>query len=210
MAQEGRNVSHLMALKQAATAAPAQERAGGAEAVKGASVASAIRQPASGAEKRRGPRYKCEGSAEMLQDGIDLRTWATFTDISLHGCYVEATATYPVGTYLHMKLDAHGFRVHAKGTVRVSYPYLGMGIAFTEVSEEDRSRLRELLRSISQPSVILASGHSSMSSLLRRAESLPPVANAEAAIHAVIQFFEERQLLSREEFLRLLRRSQER
>jgi hypothetical protein len=29
-----------------------------------------------------------------------------------------------------------GIRVQAKGTVRVGYPCLGMGISFTEMSEE--------------------------------------------------------------------------
>jgi hypothetical protein len=51
-----------------------------------------------GAEKRRSPRYKCEGSAEICEDGRAVRTWATFSDISLHGCYVEAQATYPAGS----------------------------------------------------------------------------------------------------------------
>ena len=50
-----------------------------------------------GAEKRRSTRYKCEGSAEIQEDGREVRTWATFSDISLDGCYVEAQATYPVG-----------------------------------------------------------------------------------------------------------------
>ncbi len=53
-------------------------------------------------EKRRHPRYKCEGSAELRQEGLDLRTWATFTDISMHGCYVEVTAAHPVGTLLNV------------------------------------------------------------------------------------------------------------
>jgi PilZ domain-containing protein len=76
----------------------------------------------------------------MCEDGRDVQTWARFTDISIHGCYVEAQATYPVGTVLHMKLEANGAPVDNKGTVRVSYPYLGMGIAFTDVSEETRER----------------------------------------------------------------------
>ena len=59
-----------------------------------------------GAEKRRSPRYKCEGSAEVREEGCDVRTWASFTDIGLHGCYVEGQATYPAGTLLHMKLEA--------------------------------------------------------------------------------------------------------
>ncbi len=49
-----------------------------------------------GPEKRRSTRYRCEGSAGMREDGADVQTWARFTDISLHGCYVEAQATYPV------------------------------------------------------------------------------------------------------------------
>lgn len=54
--------------------------------------------------------------------------WTTFTDISLHGCYVEATTAYRVGVKLGLKLEANGFRVEAIGEVRVSYPHLGMGI----------------------------------------------------------------------------------
>lgn len=144
----------------------------------------------------------------MRKEGDELRTWATFTDISLHGCYVEATATYPTGTLIEMKLEANGFKVTAKGAVRVTYPYLGMGIAFIEISDEDRARLRDLLRSISRPSVILGSLSSPMASALRRSESFSAVTNPEAAVRAVVQFFEERQLLTREEFSRLLRKSQ--
>jgi hypothetical protein len=68
----------------------------------------------------------------MRADGCDVHTWAAFTDVSLHGCYVEAQATYPAGAMLPMKLEANGVRLETKGSVRVSYPYLGMGIAFEE------------------------------------------------------------------------------
>ena len=30
-----------------------------------------------GSEKRRSPRYKCDGSAEIREEGCDVRTWAT-------------------------------------------------------------------------------------------------------------------------------------
>jgi hypothetical protein len=66
----------------------------------------------------------------MRELTCDAHTWETFTDISLHGCYVEAQATYPVGTVLQIKLEANGVKVEITGNVRVSYPYLGMGIAF--------------------------------------------------------------------------------
>ena len=207
MAQEDNSVSYLMALKQAAGA-----DAGSAPdpAFPGADPATIPpgSQRFTGPEKRRSPRYKCEGSAEMRQEGVETRTWATFSDVSLHGCYVEAMATYPAGARLHIRLEANGFKVDVTGNVRVSYPQLGMGIAFSEISDEDRSRLRELLRSISRPSVILGSRAQSIAPVLRQSGSLSPITNPEAAIQAVIQFFDERQLLSREEFSRRLRKSQ--
>ena len=74
--------------------------------------------PFKGAEKRRSPCYKCEGSAQLREEGCDVRTWSTFTDISLNGCYVEAQATYPAGTLLHMKLESNGIRVEMIEYVR--------------------------------------------------------------------------------------------
>ena len=53
-----------------------------------------------------------------------MRSSATCTDLSLHGCYVEAQATDPAGTVWHLKLEANGLRVQSKGSSRVAYPYL--------------------------------------------------------------------------------------
>ncbi len=211
MAQESdESIYYLRALKQSL----ASETAASAPATKidssnpGDSNASSGGQ-FKGAEKRRSPRYKCEGSAEIREDGRDVRTWATFTDISLHGCYLEAQATYPAGTILHMKLEANGIVVETTGKVRVTYPYLGMGIAFEGISEEDQALLRRLLATISHPCVIMGPGiASSLPSISNRVETVPPVANPQAAIQDLVEFFESRQMLMREDFLRILRKSQ--
>ena len=112
MAQEiNDGLAYLRALKQSVSPlAPTPE----APALKpGAEERSGSSSPVAdsgerfkGAEKRRSPRYKREGSAELREDGCDVRTWVTFSDISQHGCHVEAQATYPVGTVLHMKLES--------------------------------------------------------------------------------------------------------
>lgn len=149
-------IAYLMALKQAtssqsgAAAAPAREP----DRVQEAAPAQNP-ENFQGAEKRRSPRYKCESSAEVREDGGDVRTWATFTDIGLHGCYVEAQATYPAGTLLHMRLEVNAIRVEAKGRVRISCPYLGMGIAFKDITEENNTHLKHLLASLSRPIVIM-------------------------------------------------------
>jgi PilZ domain len=196
-------VAYLRALRRtvesaAAAAAPAPEAAAARDADAGESAFT-------GPEKRRSPRYKCEGSAEMREEGHDVRTWASFKDISLHGCYVEATATYPVGTLLDLKLEANGFQVQTRGTVRVMYPFLGMGIAFTEMAEDDRTRLRELLRTIVRPTIVMAAPPLAAASL----EAVPVISDPNAAMRALIEFFEKRPILPRDEFLRILRKSQE-
>src|SRR5260370_30582850 len=48
------------------------------------------------AEQRRSPRYRCQGSAHLREINSGAAMWATFSDISLHGCYVEAAAGYSV------------------------------------------------------------------------------------------------------------------
>jgi hypothetical protein len=215
MAEEtNEGVAYLRALKQsvgpvAATAAAPARTAGSEKRADSSAAAADSGERFQGAEKRRSPRYKCEGSAELREDGREVRTWATFSDVSLHGCYVEAQATYPVGTILHMKLEANGFRVETEGNVRVNYPYLGMGIAFVEMSEQNLEQLRGLLSTISRPTIVMGP---------RMASSLPPggargtvapvIADPAAAVRALTEFFENRQMLMREDFLKILRQSQ--
>lgn len=216
MALDNDSVSYLKALKQTvalqptSAAAPAPARDPNLEEHPAAVTAgSAVPQPQfAGAEKRRSPRYKCEGSAEMREEGCDVRTWATFTDVSQHGCYVEAQATYPVGSVLHMKLAANGITVETQGTVRVSYPYLGMGIAFTAMSDEERKRLRELLGTISHPTMIMGPGMASSLPSCGPLDSVPLISDARSALQALMEFFESHHMLTREEFLRVLRKSQ--
>jgi hypothetical protein len=214
MAQEiDEGVAYLRALKRSgssiATTAAATAReitAPGHSAPDGATADSNERFQ--GSEKRRSPRYKCEGSAEVREEGCDVRTWATFTDVSLHGCYVKAQATYPVGTVLHMKLETNGLRLEATGNVRVSYPYLGMGVAFVELSEANRAQLRQMLSQISRPSAIMGPGIASSLPASGPLDAVPAIADPAAAMQALTEFFESRQMLMREDFLRILRKSQ--
>jgi hypothetical protein len=206
MAEEiNEGIAYLLALRQStgqAAATPAKE-----------SDAADPRTPPpaesefKGAEKRRSPRYKCEGSAELREEGIDVRTWATFTDVSLHGCYVEAQATYPAGTALHMKLEANGIRVEAKGMVRVNYPHLGMGISFEEMSEENRDHLTRLLATLSHRCLVMGPG---IASSLPASGPLqvPLISDPSAVVQSLIDFFEARQMLLRDDFLRILKKSQ--
>jgi len=207
--------AYLASLKQsspqAAGAAAARAPVSSPESRLGSTVSVGNSIPPA-VERRRSPRYRCQGSAHLRQTGGGVATWATFTDISLHGCYVEAMSTFRVGTELELTIEVNGFRVESRGEVRVAYPNLGMGICFTTTSAEDRERLRELLRSLSRPSVIVgprvAANAPSTPPATPPSGALSPIANPGAALQAIVNFFDERHMLSREEFLRILRKSQ--
>ena len=175
-------------------------------------VAPTPPEKAGSSERRQSPRYKCQGSAEFRVDGSDVRTWGTFTDLSMHGCYIEMTATYPVGAVVNLGLGLGGLHVDVKGEVRVSYPFLGIGVAFRDVSEESVARLREMVRSL-LPAVHLgisatgkAIGLPASPSSVR--PSLPLIVDTAAALKAVVEHFEGHRILTQEEFVLLLRRSQ--
>jgi PilZ domain len=208
-ADEG--LAYLQALKQSSPTAAASASARGPNSEETpwrAQVQNSAGPQTFVLEKRRSPRYKCEGSVEICPEGSELRTWATCTDVSMHGCYVEATTTYPVGTNVHVKLQANEFQLESAGCVRVAYSSLGMGIAFGEMAEENRTRLRALLRTISRPSVILGPGASPSAPWGGALMSIQLPADATTALRALAEFFESRQLLMRDEFLRILRKSQ--
>jgi hypothetical protein len=161
-------------------------------------------------ERRKSPRHSCNGSVRLQETAGGTSSWAPFTDISMHGCYIESTAPYSVGTVLDLKLEVEGFRIEAVGEVRVAYPGLGMGVSFNRISELDRARLRELLAAFSPRSRLVAGQAQNSFRTQEPAKSesnIPPVANPSAALQAITQFFESRHMMGREEFLRILRDS---
>ena len=158
-------------------------------------------------DKRKSPRYRCKGSAHIQESGHAVSTWATFADISMHGCYVEAATPLRVGTMLGLTLEINGFRVQATGEVRVAYPGLGMGIGFIKISEEDRGRLRDLVGSISRSS-LMTPPVAARAPSIPQSDPLSGVTNPVATLQAILNFFENRHVMGREEFFTLLRKSQ--
>jgi hypothetical protein len=192
---------YLSALKRSGSPQVAESRGTPAKAP------APIRANPTRAEKRQTPRYKCKGSARLQERGSAVATWATFADISMFGCYVEAATPLRVGTMLGLKLELNGFRIEASGEVRVAYPSLGMGISFVKISEKDREQLRELVNSISRrPSATLSAESASLT--IPHFAALPAVSNPAAALQALHSFFANRHVMGREEFLKILRQNQ--
>jgi len=181
------NIEYLRALKRAhensAASAPASQQ-------------STCPHP----DRRRNPRYKCEGSAEFRIEGSDVRTWATVTDLSRSGCYVEMQATSPVDTPVDMGIEVRGIRVQVKGCVRVCYPFLGMGIAFTEIANHDEAQLEQILLRLA--SALSAPSHPADAKQVPDSSTV----NATLTLDAVARFFQTHATLTREQFTELIQR----
>ncbi len=108
---------------------------------------------------------------------------------------------------LGLTLELNGFRVEASGEVRVTYPSLGMGIRFIKVSERNREQLRGMVGSISGSSAI-GPRVAARAPSIPQSDALPGVTNPAATLQAILNFFENRHVMGREEFFSLLRKSQ--
>jgi hypothetical protein len=158
-------------------------------------------------ERRLHVRHKCDGGAEVHKQGVDARVWGTLIDLSLGGCYMEMMTPFPSETLVELALAVGARRVRAGGLVRTSHPGCGMGIQFTEISEEDRSQLQQIVNA-------LAEGDSKPAEPPRPASAAAAPSDrsdgnpsqAARVLQGILAFFGERDLLSRREFLEILQR----
>jgi len=101
-----------------------------------------------GQERRRSPRFECQGTAAIFAAGGDVSFTGALTNISLHGCYVETTLTLPLDTDVILAIDSLGFRIRAHARVRATYPSTGMGLCFSEMDAEQRAQLGLLVKAL--------------------------------------------------------------
>lgn len=153
-------------------------------------------------DQRDDTRYACNGSVEFCTEGSDIRTFARVVDISFGGCYVEMTATSAPGTRLNLGIEIDDRRFRARGVVQTSYPCLGMGIEFTEITLDDRALLSEILLTLSR-----SSEKGSVKEVQSGLVAIPATIDARSALNEIARLFESRDALRRHDFLRVLSRN---
>lgn len=159
----------------------------------------------SASERRRSPRFHCCGSAQFRAEGSETRMWGTFSDVSLHGCYVEMNNTFPVDTKVSLVLEAMGIRVLTQAVVRVSYPFLGMGLAFLKIEPGQLQQLKRMLASLSTQ----ASPSNTPPKEVAGSASTHSLADVDPRVmlDALTEFFRTNALLSRQEFYVIAKRA---
>lgn len=96
-------------------------------------------------DRRASPRLKCANSVEVYPTGETAPIRSRTSDLSLGGCFLEMPNPLPKGTHLRIALWVQEFKLWANGEVVTSTPGFGIGVKFTEMTEQDRNQLKEFL-----------------------------------------------------------------
>jgi hypothetical protein len=142
-----------------------------------------------------------ETSPESEKDDPPVR--CKLTDLSLGGCYLELASPFPVRTRIVLSMRVAELELRAEGIVRVMHPEIGMGVEFTQATEEQRQHVEKLIQH-------LMSSDGSLPELLVQPEGLEAVAHtppvADAGDDPLLDLFRRKASLPSEAFLGELRK----
>jgi hypothetical protein len=94
--------------------------------------------------RRQYPRLKLSVPIEFRPEGTEFPIRGATSDLSLSGCYIEMSFTFPVGTVLEISLQLDD-PVIAVATIVTCDTQVGNGIKFTKMLPEDQDLLRAYL-----------------------------------------------------------------
>jgi DNA-binding NarL/FixJ family response regulator len=98
------------------------------------------------APDRRGDvRHACRLGAEVYRSGGKTPQRCTLTDISSGGCYVETTEPIASGTQVELVVRTDEVRLKLSGRVHATHPGYGMGVEFTQKTEQQREQVKQLI-----------------------------------------------------------------
>jgi CheY-like chemotaxis protein len=70
------------------------------------------------------------------------------TDASAAACYLETSSPFPARTRVVLTTQAGGVRIPVEGVVRVMHPEAGMGVEFTQPTDEQRAQTEKFVQAV--------------------------------------------------------------
>ncbi|SRR5579872_1000461 len=99
-------------------------------------------------ERRQHQRFKCTNSVEVYPDSQAAPIRARTADLSQGGCFIEMPNPLSKGTDIKIALWVKDMKIWAKGRVVTSTPGFGIGIQFTEITDQERDYIKQFLISL--------------------------------------------------------------
>lgn len=155
-------------------------------------------------ERRKYKRYPVRGDAEIYAPGAESPERCTFTDFSRGGCFLETLSAIALDTQLTLVLLIAQRKIRVQGQVRSILPNFGLGIQFLHLEPADLQQLEEVLAALEQGTALSAMPPPAPFPATPPAPATP--IDSQHALEAVKSWFGEHDVLTRQEFLALLRR----
>jgi len=76
---------------------------------------------------------------------------ARVSSVCLGGLFIREADPPPAGSLLQLLFETPNGEVRARATVRNSFPGRGMGVEFTQMRQEERARLSQMLKKLLFP-----------------------------------------------------------
>jgi len=92
---------------------------------------------------RRARRYRFAARVELTDLEYETHLEERTTDISLFGCGVATKNSFSIGAKLRLRITHKGSHFTAIGRIVYVRPYREMGIAFTQIEENDQITLEK-------------------------------------------------------------------
>jgi hypothetical protein len=110
-------------------------------------AASSESTPAAGNDRRRTPRFRCEGTGEVIVLGGALCFRGKVRDLSVTGCYLTTDVLFTLerGTQVEVALVVNRVHFRVAAGVRASHKVKGVGLEFMNVSPRCAAYIRDLV-----------------------------------------------------------------
>jgi hypothetical protein len=99
-------------------------------------------------ERRTSPRLKTTNSVEVYRAGETAPIRTRTADLSRGGCFLEMPNPLPKGVPIRLALWVKEFKLWANAEVVTSTPGFGIGVKFTEMTDQDRKELNQFIESL--------------------------------------------------------------
>ncbi|MBZ5719443.1 MAG: PilZ domain-containing protein [Acidobacteriia bacterium] len=109
----------------------------------------------SNGDRREKSRLACRLSADVYRLGNGVPNRCSLSDIGTGGCYVETTEPFPASTNVEIVVRTKDMKLRVQGTVQAMHPGVGMGVAFSIQTAEERDQVQQLIACQASASILV-------------------------------------------------------
>jgi hypothetical protein len=152
-------------------------------------------------ERRQHERHAFSATAEVVDMATGARLSTRAADLNKGGCYLDMLSPLPIGSKVRIRISSDGADLNCTAVVRDSQPGMGMGVAFADLNDAQKSLIDSWIERLGSPGL---ASHSP-SPLSENAKSVPPPDQRETLAVKLIDLLHKKGLLSSNDVAALLR-----